>query len=353
VTASRGWANGRWTSSTAGSFQEQALRVDCEDPPANLLRGETFPFEHRTEVGCGAPAGLAEADDAKAFVPKPALLDSHGGHERCAGGRSGALDVVVKGQQALAVALEQGKRLVLGEVLPLDERIREAALDTEHKSLDESPVRLALEPRLAVAEVEGISEQGRVVGADVEADRQRASRVNPARGDVEADLADRDAHTVSAEVAEAEDALAIGDHHELDLRQGAVGEDLVDCADCVGVHIDAAGAAHDVRQLLAGLTDRRGVDDRKHLGEILRQQSIEQRLVAVEQAEEEEVALEVVGLASIAVERAADLLLDRRDAVREETDEAEGGALLEGEVGALVEQRVGQQLLAPEVDLES
>ena len=49
-----------------------------------------------------------------------------------------------------------------------------------------------------------------------------------AGGRVERELADRDAHAARALVAEAQDALVVGDHDQPDVRVGAVAQDLGD-----------------------------------------------------------------------------------------------------------------------------
>ena len=63
----------------------------------------------------------------------------------------------------------------------------------------------------------GSAEQGRVVRADVERDRQRQGRVDAARRGIERELADRDGHAARALVAEAEDPLVVRDHDEPDV----------------------------------------------------------------------------------------------------------------------------------------
>ena len=71
----------------------------------------------------------------------------------------------------------------------------------------------------------------------------------------------------------------------------------VDPADVVGGDPDAPRAPDDVAELLAGETDRRGVDDRQELLEVLDEQPVEERLVAVLESGQSDVPLEVIGLA--------------------------------------------------------
>ncbi len=91
-------------------------------------------------------------------------------------------------------------------------------------------------------------------------------------------------------------------------------------------------------ELLAREADRRRVDDRQELLEIVDEQPVEQGLVAVLERREADVALEVVGLAPDVLQLEGDLLVDRRHARRQQAVEAEGIPLAGGEGRALVEQ---------------
>ena len=95
-----------------------------------------------------------------------------------------------------------------------------AAAACMNSSSSASYRRLA-QPALRQADVERVVEQLLVLGADVERDRQARLRVDAGAGRVERQLADRDAHAIRAEVAQAEDALAVGDHDHADVARAA------------------------------------------------------------------------------------------------------------------------------------
>ena len=59
--------------------------------------------------------------------------------------------------------------------------------------------------------------------------------MDAAAGGVERELADRDAHAAGALVAEAEDALAVGDDDRLDPVEARVGQDLRRCGRLCGI----------------------------------------------------------------------------------------------------------------------
>ena len=129
--------------------------------------------------------------------------------------RRGALDVVVEGAEPVAIAIEQPRGVRLGEVLPLQQHVRPALRRRGDELLDEVVVFLAAHPLVPPADVERIGQPLIVVGADIEKHRQRRRGMDAAAGGVERELADRDAHAAGALIAEAEDALAVGDDDHL------------------------------------------------------------------------------------------------------------------------------------------
>ena len=102
---------------------------------------------------------------------------------------------------------------------------------------------------------------------------------------VERELADRDAHAADAQVAQPEDALAVGhDDHVARRRTGAF-RSIASIALAVRVGDEqAARPAVDVAVVLARHADHRRVDDRHHLGDVLLHKAVEERLVAILQA---------------------------------------------------------------------
>jgi hypothetical protein len=95
-----------------------------------------------------------------------------------------------------------------------------------------------------------------------------------------------------------------------------------------------------VAVLLADLADRRGVDDRHHLLQVIQEQPVEQRLVAVVEPGEEQISPDVVGGGTIVLVGSALLILRRRDRRRQNPVETQFTALLRGEAGPLVQDRI-------------
>ena len=212
---------------------------------------------------------------------------------------------------------------------------------------DERVVGLAAQPGMAPAEVQVIGEERGVVGAHVEADRQRARGMDAGGGGVERELAHRDGHAAGALVAEAEDALVVGDDDEPHVLEGRVAEHAVDLPPVVGRDPQAAGAAEDVAELLARAAHRGRVDDGEELLEMVDEEPVEEGLVPVLQGGEADVALEGVALARDVAVGAPRLLLERAHGVGQQALEPERAPLLARERGALVVHGVAQELGAP------
>ena len=118
------------------------------------------------------------------------------------------------------------QRVLLLEVLELDEGARPDLLDAGDERLHERVVGRAAQPRRAMAEVERVGEQRRVVRADIERDRQGERRVDAAGRRVQRELADRDGHAARALVAQAQDPLVVGHDDQPHVLVRALAQDL-------------------------------------------------------------------------------------------------------------------------------
>jgi hypothetical protein len=165
--------------------------------------------------------------------------------------------------------------------------------------------------------------------------------VQARRGDVDGELAHGDLDAADPPVADAEDALGISGDDQVHVLgpQPVVAERGLDLAGVIHRHKHAAGTAELVAVPLDRRTDRGGVDDRQHLGDVLGQQPVEQHLVSVPQAGQVQVLGQVIGLALILPVDPAQLSLDGRYALGQQAGQPERLPLGEGERGAPVQQR--------------
>ena len=214
--------------------------------------------------------------------------------EQCAGGDGrSALDVVVEGAEALAIAIEDAPGIGARKVLPLQQYMRPAPFHCRDEQLDKGVVVRTAHALMPPSDIDGIREPLAIVGAGVEQDGQGRRRVRAGAGGVERELADRDAHAAGTLIAEAQYALAVADDDHLDLVETRVREDVGDMGAVQPAQEQPAWVVPVVAELLAALPHGRRIDERQHFGEVVRQQRIEQCLVGVLQPAQEDIAVEV------------------------------------------------------------
>ena len=112
------------------------------------------------------------------------------------------------------------------------------------------------------------------------------------------------------------------------------------------------GRRIDVAELLAGEADRRRVDDRHHLGQVVEQEPVEQRLVRVLKLAEVDVPLEVGRLSPVRLVGTGHLLLQRLLVRRQQAEQAEGTPFFRRERRPLVEQGAFEQQVPAERHLD-
>ena len=179
--------------------------------------------------------------------------------------------------------------------------------------------------------------------------------MQPGTRRVQRQLADRNHHAAGTLVTEAEDALTVGDHNQPHVGLGEGAEDFLDAAPMVGRDPHATAAPEDMTEVEPCLAHRRRINDRHELDDVLRQQPVKERLVAVLEVGEPDVLLERIGLAADGTVGALGLLLDGVDLRGKQSVELERVALFLGERGSLVQQGVPKHFLTAlrDFDLQS
>ncbi|CAM5616329.1 hypothetical protein SVIOM74S_07327 [Streptomyces violarus] len=323
---------------------QQAVDVEDPEPCRGLVLGQALLDHGRPDHVGDTDGGRPRAQDHQALLGQRSAGHVRGGGQGAERDGRRALDVVVEGEQPVPVAGEDRVRVGGGEVLPLEQRAGQLRLHRRDERLDHLVVIGAGQPAGAPAEVARVAEQVLVVRADVQQDRQGAGGVDATDRRVEAELADRDAHPADALVAQAEDALPVGDDDDVHVLVAvrAVAQDVPEAVPVLPRQEQPARPPVDLAETLAGLTHRRRVDDGQQFLQVLGHQTVEEHLVGVLELTQVDVPVE--GLV-VAVERlvgAADPLVQGLHGGRQQPVETELGALLPTEGGALVDERVGQ-----------
>src|SRR5262249_6145365 len=160
------------------------------------------------------------------------------------------------------------------------------------------------------------------------------------------ELADRDAHAAGALVSQPENALAIGHDDRLDRVEARLRKDAIDPGLVRDTEEQAARLPKQAAEVLAAFPDGGRVDDRHQLFQVSDQQRVEQGLVGILQLAQEGVAFEIRLEAAQRLETARYLLIESRDIGRQQAVQVERVTLGLRKRRALVELRIGQQLVS-------
>src|SRR6266481_3442590 len=207
---------------------EHAIYVNDPEAASRFLFRQSLPFHCRAQAISDTDSGptCSEHDDLLVFQTPSSHLDRADNCPQC--NRCGHLDVVVKGQQFVAIAIEDGSGVRSRKVLPLQARSWQLLLDRLHELIDEVVVGLARNAFMTPAEVLRIVEPFFVVRADVQDDRQRSFRTNAANARVERELANRDAEPACALITDTQNAFAIGYHDHINILIRTIPQKLWD-----------------------------------------------------------------------------------------------------------------------------
>mmetsp|Transcript_67741 Transcript_67741/g.161693 ORF Transcript_67741/g.161693 Transcript_67741/m.161693 type:complete len:513 (-) Transcript_67741:388-1926(-) len=245
---------------------------------------------HRHSAPSAASAGDEDALVRESL--RRLALAHEPAHDASEGDRASALDVVVEAAHRVASLRTRRAEIVAvvpqdlvghvrREVLKLDEDVGEAVADSIHELIDQLEIRLTLDAGGEDASVERVLLQLLVVRPEIKLHREHAVGGDAARGAVERQLPDRDSHAVGAEVSESQDPRAVRHHNNLDTRLGPVCDDGVHVPLVLRRDVHPARPPETVPELLAGLPDRRRVDDGREVLHVVDEQRVEQRLVVV------------------------------------------------------------------------
>ena len=237
--------------------------------------------------------------------------------------RRGPLDVVVECRDPIAIFAQQPERIVGREVLELDHNtgVKRTGSDTN------SSTRASYSSPRTAADANRYRADRRAVRSCWS--RRREAPAGTRSGHtrtcgIERELADRNAHAVGTQVAQAEDALAVADDDDRHVATRPVGEHLRDAAAVGCTDEDAVRTLKDVGVPLTGQPDRRRVDDRHHFIRMIHQQAKEKCLVTIVQRPQIDVLLEIAGLAAKILQHSPRLLLLRGDVRRQQPPQVQG-----------------------------
>ena len=256
------------------------------------------------------------------------------------------MNVVVESAGAVTIFFQKAEGIAVAEIFELHQHAGEIFSDRDHEFLDERVVSFAANPFLPQAGVKRIRQKRFVVGADVNHHRQALRGMNSGARGVEREFADGNAHARSAEIAEAENALAVGDHNDFHVTRRPVVQDFFHLPAIIAGNVKSARPAENMAELLTRPADRRRVNNRHQLFQIVHDHAIKQHFIPVLERDNLDVALQVAGFAAEVFHHAPCLLLHGLDMRRQQSAQTESVAFRLGERRAFVENRIMQPINA-------
>ena len=163
---------------------------------------------------------------------------------------------------------------------------------------------------------------------------------------VQRQLPHRDAHAVGPEIAQAEDALSVGDDDHADVLAGPVGEDAPDRSAIVRGDEEALRISGDVRELPAGLADGGRVDEWQDPIDVCVDELVEEPLVPLLQRRQQHVAIDVARQPLQVVHHPLHHLPVGRHAMREQSTQTQAIAVAPAERNRPVERLVPKHVEA-------
>ena len=142
-------------------------------------------------------------------------------------------------------------------------------------------------------DVVGILQKVFVIRADIEDHRKADFRVDARTGGIQRKFTDRNAHSVRAEIAKAENAFAISNNDEL-RGERPIAEQLRNMTPVLCANEQSTGPLENVPEALTGEADGRRIDYGLDFVDVVDDYSKEERFVAIVQGIKRDIFLKVV-----------------------------------------------------------
>ena len=213
-----------------------------------------------------ADRGGARTKEQDALRDDQRIQDLERGRQACQHDGPGTLDVVIVAEYFVFVAREDTNGIRAFPILEVEQAVRVQGLHGLHEFFNQLVQLVLRRRRVTNAKVERVRPQRRVCRANVAQHRQQPLRRDCGASRIELEFADRDAHAVGPDIAEAEYAATGRNANGAYVRDRPIGKDFRYPAVQGACDIHAARTTIDMAELQAGLCDGRIVGHRDEAG---------------------------------------------------------------------------------------
>ena len=325
------------------ALDHQPLGIDKPAGLAGLCLAEPFTHQRGDHQLPDARPRLACAEKEQALVAKLPSRDAERGINARQRHRSRALNVVVERANTGAVFVQETEGVVIGKIFELDQRPGEGFRGGGDELLHQGVVDFARGAALVQAEVQRVVQQRLVVGADVDQHRQTLRGVEPRTRGVEGELSNGNAHAVGPEIAQAQNALAIGHNDHADVPARPVAQHPGNVPHVLLRNIHAVRTPENLPKLLARQAHGGRVDQGHHLFDEPGHDMVIERLIAILQRGEVDVAFQIRRPFPVGAKEALHLVVNALDMRRHQAAQAQGVTLGFAKGGSFVQGRVLHQ----------
>ena len=202
------------------------------------------------------------------------------------------------------------------------------------------------------SDVERICQGVLVVGSHIDQHRQAVGRMDPSGRNVKIAFADGNAHAPCTLITQPEDPLPVSDHDQHHIGEGCVGQNTVDMMDIGWGDVKSARPPVNVTEFEAGLAHSGGIDDRKHLLQMIQKKPEKKGFHSILQGKKVDVFIQVVGFVLEMAVAPAGLDFQGGNRLREKSEQLEGLTFFLGKRGPFVVDGVFDQAPSLERDLD-
>ena len=324
-------------------IMQQAIAVHHIDTPACLRLAQAFIHHDPDQLLGNARTCRSRSEEGDIVIFQRFVQQLAGGQQGARRDRRRALNIIIIGAEFIAVFLQQRFRMGLGKILELQQDIRPFTLYCLHELVDKLEIGIAGDTFLAPADIHRIVEPFLIIRSYIEDDGQCHAGIDATRRRIKRQLADGNAHAARALIAKAENTLAIGDDNRLHRLVEGVIENAVDVMAVRVGNKQPARSPVNLTELLAGLADHRGVDQRHHLLDMDDDQIVIQHFIGILKGAQIDMPLQVRIFRLDGLIGPRRLLLQRLDMRRQQAEQTKRLPLLQGKGRALVQDRLAEK----------